>query len=81
MSGSPRIVTQDVTITWGDPAVVIRYGVPGRADAVFLRHGTMLDVQPSSALESAIGPANLRAATAAELASASTGTGGGAVSN
>ena len=48
---------------------------------MFLRRGTLLNAPPGSALESAVGPANLQAPTAAELASASVGTGKGAASN
>jgi hypothetical protein len=34
------IVTQDVTITWGEAGTVIRGGVPGPANAVYFRRGT-----------------------------------------
>lgn len=67
---SVRIVTADVTITWGDSAgdTLVQCGIPGPANSHFIRRGTMLDVPPGSALESALGTANRRAPTAAELA-------------
>jgi hypothetical protein len=74
-----RVTTRVVTYQWGEPARVIRYGTPGPGNVITLPAGAMIDVPPGSALEQAIGPANLRAPTAAELARASVGSGGGAV--
>ena len=50
MSANPRCVTTS-------PGVYVSWGEPGCA--FFLRCGLVLDVVPGSALEGAIGPANL----------------------
>lgn len=82
---SPRIVTArpGLWITWGDDArgTVIQGGITQAGNRVWLQGGQMIDVQPGSALEAQIGAANLRTPTAGELASASVGTGRGAISN
>jgi hypothetical protein len=65
-------------VTTGGPAVLafVWDGVTQYVD-----DGTFIDVPPGSALESAIGLANLAAPTAAQLGSAANGGGPGWTSN
>jgi hypothetical protein len=54
VSQYPRIVLSDVTVLW-DPHA------NGALRGTFVRKGTVVDVKPGSALETAYGPANLSA--------------------
>jgi hypothetical protein len=65
----PRIVLTDTTYNWGEAGCTY-----------FLPAGTMIDVTPDSALETAIGAGNLGTLSNQMLQDASNGA-GGAISN
>ena len=69
MSAHPRVVLTDTTYSWGEGGCTS-----------FLPAGTLIDVTPGSALETAIGAGNLGTLAPQMLQDAANGA-GGAVSN
>jgi hypothetical protein len=69
MSAHPRVVLTDTTYNWGEAGCTY-----------FLPAGTLIDVTPGSALETAIGTGNLGSLSIQALSDAANG-GAGGISN